>query len=735
MATTIGRQEELDELLEKLDRFYSKKKKQHFVYIAPRGVGKTHFLRLLEIRISRDGNLTEKFIILRFPEENHRLLSFADFLLGIADILSEKIKHEQLKNAHAELEVETNDQKICDTLIPLINSICKTQRKNLIVILENIDVVLGQQMKNEQSIHAMRKYLMETEHLIFIGASPSYFAGFDDLKHPFFGFFDTLILPELTQSQTVELIRRNLEFDEKKELLADFEELIPKIQALYEMTGGNCRLLMILYNLIAEENILDVIRQFQELLDRISPFYQDRIKDLAPQERALIENMALMRSEYKTPNAIAAKLRKTPQQTSSILKRLLKVGYLIQSSHPNDKRSKIYRIKEGFFDLWLAMSQSRNHNKYIPYLVDFFAIWYANEKSREEKRQNLKFFIQKESTQLDNHNDSCQETILDYLTEIGDPIERNESKLDLTSFYLSIGQIDRANTIFSEITIQNEMLKHHVWLTNQTKNWLLSGKPPEIVEQIKDMIQCWKDFRTGDLEAFASKAFQLGVDLTEKGLHEVNIAFINEKIEKVSISQMKMQLLESLGNSLDKVGQYEKALEAYRSAFQTATGINAKPNVLVRLLHYIGSTYLLLKDYKSALSSFESSLDLDKQNKDSFSEASTLNSISAVYLAENQYSKALQYANKSLKIRQEIGDKSGLSATLFNLAFIHGKKDEILLSVKALVHSYRFAKSADIDHFLKMMGGIKHKFGSQSELLNEFEMLSKNIGKYESGVG
>ena len=76
--TTIGREEMLRDLLEKLARWTRKKTHQHYAFIGPRGVGKTHFLSLLTHRIESSGELREKFTIVRFAEETHRLLSFAD---------------------------------------------------------------------------------------------------------------------------------------------------------------------------------------------------------------------------------------------------------------------------------------------------------------------------------------------------------------------------------------------------------------------------------------------------------------------------------------------------------------------------------------------------------------------------------------------------------------------------------------------------------------------------------
>ncbi|MEE9355744.1 MAG: helix-turn-helix domain-containing protein [Methylococcaceae bacterium] len=133
----------------------------------------------------------------------------------------------------------------------------------------------------------------------------------------------------------------------------------------------------------------EIKTRFHQLLDRITPSYQDRLKNLPPQERALLETIALMRFEQRTPVNIAKKFRKPRHQTSVLLKRMTEAGYLSVSVNPNDKRSRLYRIKEGFFDIWLAMNESRAQRKYLPYLVDFFILWYASVEDRENKRRQL----------------------------------------------------------------------------------------------------------------------------------------------------------------------------------------------------------------------------------------------------------------------------------------------------------------------------------------------------------
>ena len=147
----------------------------------------------------------------------------------------------------------------------------------------------------------------------------------------------------------MEVIRLNLEWERRTDVLDSLEGMRPRLHALYRMTGGNPRLTMMLYELIAHESVTGVQDQFHLLLDRVSPFYQGRLNDLPPGQRALLECLASMRDQEKTPAAIAARMRMSQQETSSLLKRLSDARYVRAVQHPRDARSRLYVIREGFF--------------------------------------------------------------------------------------------------------------------------------------------------------------------------------------------------------------------------------------------------------------------------------------------------------------------------------------------------------------------------------------------------
>ena len=411
--TSVGREHLLDNAIESLRGSLGRKSKHHMLFIGPRGIGKTHLLSRIEDAVQSDGALNAHAVVVRFPEESNQTLSFADFLIGLCrilkDVLEDEPKWTELFNA---VETDEDDNKVIDTLVPAIREQSRQHSRTLVVMLENLGEIFTRQIRNQDDIASLRKFLMADNGCLLLATAPLHFQGITDIDQPFYDFFDIQILENLTFDETVEVIQRNLEWDGRTSTLESLNEMRPQLQALYRMTGGNPRLTMMLYELIAHESVTQVQDQFHLLLDRISPFYQSRLNDLPPSQRALLECLARMRDQDKTPATIAARMRMSQQETSSLLKRLSDAHYLCAAENPEDKRSRLYRIREGFFDIWLAMNLSRTSRKRLPFLLEFFSLFYPSLDAREEKRKQLR-------AKLAEEGNADAEKTLDYLSEVG----------------------------------------------------------------------------------------------------------------------------------------------------------------------------------------------------------------------------------------------------------------------------------------------------------------------------
>ena len=514
--TSVARGHLLDNAIESLRGSAGRKSKSHLLFIGPRGIGKTHLLSCIEDAVQSDEVLGASVVVVRFPEESNRTLSFADFLIGMCGILKEVLEDEPLwTELFTAVQTEEDDATVADTLVPAIRKENRRRGRTLLVMLENLGEILTRQIRDRNDVAALRKFLMADNGCLLVATAPLHFDGITDIGQPFYDFFDVQILETLTFEETVEVIGLNLEWDGFTKLRETLDDMRPRLQALYRMTGGNPRLTMMLYELIAHESVASVQDQFHLLLDRISPFYQGRLNDLPPGQRALLECLASMRDQEKTPAAIAARVRMSQQETSSLLKRLSDAHYLRVDRHPRDRRSRLYTIREGFFDIWLAMNLSRGARKRMPFLLEFFSLFYPDIQAREGKRRQLRAKLLDEGS-VDAGN------ALDYLSEVGDEAERAAAKFDMARIFARRGVADEvASYILEAAPLAGDGVSRSIAR-------IASSTPsaPDYLSEIEEMIGAWEMHRSGELESFAHRLAEMGVGLTLRTFSETRLAFL-----------------------------------------------------------------------------------------------------------------------------------------------------------------------------------------------------------------
>ena len=566
-STSVARGHLLDNAIESLRGSVGRKSKSHQLFIGPRGIGKTHLLSCIEDAVQSDETLDASVVVVRFPEESNRTLSFADFLIGTCGILKEVLEDEpRWAELFAAVETEDDDAKVVDTLVPAFREENRRRGRTLLVMLENLGEVLARQIRERNEVAALRKFLMADNGCLLVATAPLHFDEITDVEQPFYDFFDIQILESLSFEETVEVIRLNLECDGKTDILESLKDMLPRLQALYRMTGGNPRLAMMLYELIAHESVTRVQDQFHLLLDRISPFYQGRLSELPPGQRALLECLASMRDEEKTPAAIAARMRKSQQETSSLLKRLTDAHYLRAVRHPRDRRSRLYTIREGFFDIWLAMNLSRGARRRLPFLLEFFSLFYPGFEAREKKRSQLRAKLLEEGS-VD------AERALDYLSEVGDAGERATAKLDMARFFARRGVAEQtASYVLEAAPLAGDGVSRSI------ARIVESAPPaPDYLSEIEEMIATWEMHRSGELEAFAHRLVEMGKGLTLRTFSETRLAFLRDTLESVGNPEERIAQRLRIAAVLMDLARWKESEEQQRHALAESTALpNAK---------------------------------------------------------------------------------------------------------------------------------------------------------------
>ncbi|MHB9139471.1 MAG: tetratricopeptide repeat protein, partial [Victivallaceae bacterium] len=658
---TVGRKALLQDTLEILRKNCGRKPKHHQLFIGPRGIGKTHLLSLIEDEITQDSELSGAYHVARFPEESHRTLSFADFLLGLCEILRDTLPDEPVwKKLSEELATQNDDSRIVDKLVPAIRKRWRERRQAILVMMENINQVFEAQIKDSRSIAALRGFLMEDNGCLLMATAPLQFDAITDHKAPFYDFFDFQVLDQLSDEETIELIRLNLEWEKRSDLLAGFADMRPRLLALYRMTGGSPRLSLMLYELIAGEAVTAVRRQFEILLDRITPFYQDRMRDLGPQERAILETIALLRDQPKTPAMIAARMRMNPGQVSALLGRLVKAQYLRTHENPADKRSRLYTIREGFFDIWLAMNNSRGARVRLPFLVDFFANFYPTIEQRNRKREELK---QKFTTQEDaTHVPDIREA-LDYLSDVGAPEERATEKLRLVALHATQGDASRSAQYAQEALLLplDPMGK---WIADHAGN----ETAPDYLGEVEKMIVCWEAHRTGGLEALAQKLHDLGEELTLKSWSEFRIDFLREHLKLLPVNAEQIEIRLQLAYFLLNLARWQDAEQEFRMALDNARALE-NDDLTSRTMNGLARLLMSTARYAEAEPLFRESLVIDERTHgDNHPRvAIRLNNLARLLQDTNRLTEAEPLMRRALKINeQNCGTDHPMVATILN---------------------------------------------------------------------
>lgn len=118
-------------------------------------------------------------------------------------------------------------------------------------------------------------------------------------------------------------------------------------------------------------------------------------------------------------------------------------------------------------------------------------------------------------------------------------------------------------------------------------------------------------------------------------------------------------------------------------------------------------------------------------SRDQQTQAEALGQTGKLLIHIGQYQTALTYLKQSLAICQQIGDKAGLCATLFNMGHIHAQNNQIQEAVQAWVTVYVIAKQMNLAQALKALSELAPQLG-MPEGLEGWENLAQRV---KSGEG
>lgn len=391
-ATFVARQPLVDELVSLIAQQPEGAGVQHVVIIAPRGMGKTTVLLMIKFFI-QDGDLGQRWQAVKFPEESYGVYDLADFWIEALNLLASETHDESLR-AQAEMlkrEYPQSDD-LQQAALAALKDWRRIHRKRLVLLVENLDMILTQ-INDERDNARLRDVLMNDGTLMLIGGATTFFKEARAYEQPLYNFFKLYDLDDLRFSQIQDLLCRRAQVDGVPNFEAALKANASRLRVLEYFTGGNPRLVLMLYRVLTQSEIGEVRRALEKLLDEVTPYYKAKVETLPAQQRKILDHIARVSgktNEGLTPGEIALAVRLPPNQVSAQLKRLSEIGYVRAADLRG--RSVYYTLSEPLYAIWHQMRFGREARQRMWWLVSFLKLWYTVEElGAETERLSTRF--------------------------------------------------------------------------------------------------------------------------------------------------------------------------------------------------------------------------------------------------------------------------------------------------------------------------------------------------------
>jgi tetratricopeptide (TPR) repeat protein len=451
--TFVARQWLLDDVLSLLKRQPKGAGVQHGVIIGPRGMGKTTMLLMLRFAV-KEGDLSRRWFPVRFPEESYGVTGLADFWLATISNLAYESSDFDLAAKTDELTKEFKDEAaLCDGAVATLKDWSKRRKLRILLLVDNLDMVLDQ-IHNSADNARLRDVLMNDGTFMLVGTATSFFKEARNYDQALYNFFRTWNLDSLDATQLHELLRQRAAVDNQP----DFEERIKqnraRIEVLHYFTGGNPRLILMLYRIIATSEFIEVRRGLEKLLDEVTPYYKAKIEILPPQQRKILDHVARISGrtgEGLTPTRIAQETRLPVNQVSTQLKRLSDLGYVRAANVRT--RNSYYSLAEPLYAIWHQMRFGRESRQRMEWLIEFLKSWYTNREMVEETEHLAEKFRELLTQGM---SDAALKTVeyRRYLSAAIDPEYRGAALEGIISDCLAAGDASQIRTTIEGIDLE-----------------------------------------------------------------------------------------------------------------------------------------------------------------------------------------------------------------------------------------------------------------------------------------
>jgi hypothetical protein len=342
------------------------KSNQHILVIGPRGIGKTMLVLRAAEEVRRDRELSKKWYPLVFPEESYQVSTCGEFWIETLFHLSQQTKDERWQRTYEELLEEKDEKRLRERALAQLMDFADKQDKRILLVVENFNMLLGDQMNDEEA-WALRHTLLNEPRVMLLASATSRFEQVEVEGKPMFELFRFLELKPLNEAEC-----RELWASVTRQKLSD-----RRMRPLRILTGGNPRLLAIVSNFAAKISLKELMNDLLRLVDEHTEYFKSHLDNLPPTERKVYITLAEI-YDPATARQVAKIARLDVNKTSSLLGRLIERGAVVEVN--GRAKAKEYQVAERMYNIYYLMRRRVASSGRVKALVHFMVGFYASEE-------------------------------------------------------------------------------------------------------------------------------------------------------------------------------------------------------------------------------------------------------------------------------------------------------------------------------------------------------------------
>lgn len=382
-AVFVGRDDVMEDVLSRITTSIRGPQKHYILLVGPRGSGKTHLLALAYHRLMASfdaDDAGDDVAIALLKEEEWGVASFLDLVVRILRALAEEAPQLDVEIADVYDRFSKDPVDAEEFAVRLLRR--HSEGKTLLLLCENlVDLFHG---LDDEGQKRWRAAIQEEGNWAIVATTPQLFAALTLQDNPFYGFFTVRALEKIDLETGIDLLAKKAIHEDKSDL-ADFLRTPlgrARARAVHHLAAGNHRAYVVLFDFLDKESLEDLIGPFMHMVDDLTPYYQDRMHQLPPAQRKIIEFLCL-KGTPTTVKDISTHCLMSQQTAAKQIGELVTAGFV---SRNRSGRYTFCELSEPLMRICIEVKD--NKTQHFRLFVEFLRHWFT---SRELERRHAAY--------------------------------------------------------------------------------------------------------------------------------------------------------------------------------------------------------------------------------------------------------------------------------------------------------------------------------------------------------